>query len=573
MRQARTLALAPTSAVARRGGEGYKATMRLCPVSRASGAARGAGAQSVRRATWGKRGAGAIVAALTMLPARAGLVPRLRGRDGYVFEALGKSRERLSGVGAAHGTVLVPRCAAKPRVRSTHPFDGIVALAGGLEPGAIVRGPDVADVEVSAAGGPWRQATWDDLDRTVVAPGRYRVRFPSVGGTTTSLEIPACAGRARVDVDGHEVAVPHGPPAIVPLSAGPHEVVLTLDVTSYEQRIACGDRPRAGTPATGLEGLLVLTFASPAAARGGGRAVVYLPPGHDLAVAAPLLVGLHPWNGSMWTYAAYAGLIREARARDVLLLMPSGLGNSLYTADGESETMRAIEALSSVAAVDRRRVSIWGASMGGAGATTIGFHHPDRFASITSFFGDSKYDLTTYVRSLLPSSDAAHLVNALDVVENARNVPVWLVHGEQDRTSPIRQSEMLAEALKDRGFRVRFDRAPGEGHSGRLVARFLPELVASAGAARSQEYPSRVTFRSVRGSDTEAYGVRIVRDGARGDAFVDVALRDDAVHVQRAEGVRAIVLGRGALGANPDRPPRIVIDESRSAGLDVRWEP
>ena len=27
-----------------------------------------------------------------------------------------------------------------------------------------------------------------------------------------------------------------------------------------------------------------------------------------------------------------------------------------------------------------RRVSIWGASMGGAGATTVGFHHPDRFA-------------------------------------------------------------------------------------------------------------------------------------------------------------------------------------------------
>src|SRR6202142_3858081 len=106
--------------------------------------------------------------------------------------------------------------------------------------------------------------------------------------------------------------------------------------------------------------------------------------------------------------------------------------------------MVALDQLGRGLAVHPRAVSIAGASMGGAGATTIGFHRPDRFASITSFFGDSKYDLATYVRPILRDEAGAHAVNAADVADNARNVPVWLVHGEDDRVSPIAQSEILA---------------------------------------------------------------------------------------------------------------------------------
>jgi hypothetical protein len=177
--------------------------------------------------------------------------------------------------------------------------------------------------------------------------------------------------------------------------------------------------------------------------------------------------------------------------------------------------------------------------------------------------------LATYVRVILPDQSAAHLVNALDVVENARYLPVLLVHGVDDRTSPVRQSEMLARALRERGFAVRFERVAGFGHSGALVARFLPQVVAIAATARSPVSPPRVTYRSTRSSDTGAYGVRLVRALPRGDAFVDVELSDDAVHVHRADGVRAISLTPGALGSSRSAPPAI-IDETHS--VDVRWE-
>ncbi|HZU82657.1 MAG TPA: prolyl oligopeptidase family serine peptidase [Polyangiaceae bacterium] len=444
-------------------------------------------------------------------------------------------------------------------------------FAATIQPHAAVRGSEVSRVEVRAAGKTWRGAAWDDLDRARVDPGSYEIRFDADGGSLGAhVQLPHCAGRARITVDGRGVTAPAGP-ALVALPPGTHDIRITVSVSNYERRIACGDRPRVGEAASSVEGLGMLTFDSPAWVRGGGMAVVYVPPRHDVRAPAALLVGLHPWNGTMWTYAAYAELLRAAAALDVVLLLPSGLGNSLYTAEAEEEVMRAIAAVSGVIAIDPRAVTIWGASMGGAGAATIGLHRPDRFAAVVSFFGDSKYDTTTYVRAILPDEAAAHLVNALDVADNARHVPVWLVHGEQDRTCPIQQSEMLARALADRGFRVRFDRVPGEGHSGALVARFLPEVVFAAATARVPEDVTRVTFRSVRPSDTRAYGLTLVRRAATGDAFVDVERSDGVVHLRRAEGVRSVLLARGALGTSPERAPP-PIEGGAQAGVDVRWE-
>jgi pimeloyl-ACP methyl ester carboxylesterase len=371
-----------------------------------------------------------------------------------------------------------------------------------------------------------------------------------------------------VTLDGAAVAVAGAGPALVPLSAGEHVLSVRVTVSGYERRIACGGPARLGTPEALREGLLHLTFTSPHADAGGGSAVLFLPPGHDAAKPGPLLVLLHPWNGSIWTYAAYAELLDEAARRDLVLLFPSGLGNSLYTAPAEDEVLRALDAATSLVSTDPSRVSIAGASMGGAGATTIGLHAPDRFASITSFFGDSKYDLGTYVKAILHDEAGAHLVNAFDIADNARNVPVWLIHGEEDRVSPIAQSVILARALGERGFRVRFDRVPGLGHAGALVARFARELVDKASEARAPEHPSRVTFRGVRPADRSAYGVRFER-GHVGDGFVDIERASDGtVRVHDAENVRAIVLTPGALGA--ETGARVVLDPVAS-GVRVSW--
>ncbi len=448
------------------------------------------------------------------------------------------------------------------------------AEAPQIAPHPRVEGTELKSVEVaSATKRDFHPTAWADLARTARTPGDYALRFSVAGGNKIALEIPVCAGRGRVLVDGNAVATGSPGPVVVPLPSRPeqaYDVEIEVHVSNYERRIACGAPPRFGAELRGKDGLGVLSFMSPHAALGGGHAVVFVPPGHDAKKPATVLVGCHPWNGTPWTYAAYGELVSEAATKDVVLLQPSGLGNSLYTAPAEEEVLRALDALAQVVAIDPRRVSIWGASMGGAGATTIGLHHPDRFASVTSFFGDSRYDLSTYVKSILRDETGAHLVNALDVVDNARHVPIWLVHGESDVTSPIAQSILLARALEERHFQVRFDRVPAMGHSGALVARFAAEVVDRAAAAERPASPERVTFTSVRPQDTSAYGVHVARTGI-GDAFVDVELRDKAVHVRTARGIRSLELARGALGTSPAAPPPPIVVDDASAKIETRW--
>ena len=423
------------------------------------------------------------------------------------------------------------------------------ARGAGLEH-ATVEGPALERAEVAGADGAWTHVAWASIDAPR-APGTWRLRLRWRGGD--AVEIPHCAGRGRVVIDGAALSI--GPvPRVVTLAPGDgtHEAHIDVRVSKYEKRVACSDPVRVGVARRTVHGLSRVTFTSPSDARGGGEAVMFVPPTRDVHRKGPLLVGVHPWNGTPWTYAAYHELVDEARARDVALLMPSGLGNSLYVREAEEEVMRAIVAAGRLIAVDEARTSIWGASMGGAGATTIGLHRPDRFALVVSYFGDAKYDLGGYVRTILHDEAGAKLVNAIDVIDNARHVPIWLIHGEADRSSPVVQSQMLHDALVARGYKVDFDRVPDAGHEGPLVARFARRVVERAATAKAPEHPARVTFRSVRAEDTRAYGVRITRP-VRGDheAFVDLVARGAELHVLRAEGVSALSLSAGALGLEP----------------------
>ncbi len=434
-----------------------------------------------------------------------------------------------------------------------------------------VEGQAVEHVTVQPPGGNAETVAWSDLG-AARTPGLHVVRFSVTG---RAVVVPHCAGRGRVLVDGAVKDPGSKGPRVVRLDAeadggaSTHEIRIEVNVSTYERRIACGEAPRVGAVVPTRTGLATLSFTSPHAKAGGGEVVVFVPRGHDPKKPAALLVGLHPWNGSAWTYAAYRELLEEAQALDVVLAMPSGLGNSLYTERAEDEVMRAIDAVKGEVAIDPLRVSLWGASMGGAGATTIAFHRPDRFAFVASYFGDSKYDLTTYVKSILGGEAGAKKVNALDVVENARHLPVWLIHGEADRSSPVAQSAMLEAAMKKPGFTVDFDRVPNAGHEGTLVARFLRRVVARAATAKARVHPARVSFRSVRGIDTEAYGVRIVRAGER-DAFVDLEKKDDGVHVHRASGVTELVLAPGALDGAPSGSP-VVWHDVPEPRPTVRW--
>jgi hypothetical protein len=129
-------------------------------------------------------------------------------------------------------------------------------------------------------------------------------------------------------------------------------------------------------------------------------------------------------------------------------------------------------------------------------------------------------------------------------------LPIFLVHGESDATCPIRQSVMLYDAMKAAGFNVSFERVPAMGHEGPLVVKYIRRVVDTAATAIAPLHPTRVSFRSVRPTDVSAYGVTITKMGS--ESFVDLEKRAAGIYVLAAQGVSAIALAPGALGAKGD---------------------
>ncbi len=423
---------------------------------------------------------------------------------------------------------------------------------------AAVTGTPVDVVEVRHVGGGAMRESFGALSSEPRAPGIYTVSF-RVDAGALCIEIPPCAGRQEVRIDGARVQNPGTEVAqraaiVTDVQAkSAHDVSFDVKVSSYEKALRCSYAPRAGTRTQTTAGLSWVTFASPSVRLGGGHAVVFIPRGYAKDKPAPLLVGVHPWNGDEWTYAEYTELLEEADARGVVLLMPNGLGNTLYQAPSEAEVFRAMSELMQVVAIDPARTSIWGASMGGQGATTIGFHVPDRFANVTSFFGDARFDLSTYVRNLLPTEEAAHAVNPVDVAVNARHQKVLLIHGEDDHTSPIKESIDLDAGLRAFDYDVRFVRHAGMGHEAPMIMLHIKDIVREAQTAQIPAAPAHVTFRGVRPGDLGAYGVTLARGAAAGDVFVDIEkIEDGSIRVNALTNVTKITLRSGALGAAPD---------------------
>ena len=226
-----------------------------------------------------------------------------------------------------------------------------------------------------------------------------------------------------------------------------------------------------------------------------------------LPTPRPLIVELIPGTSDRVERAAgdcekICRIAAEAGLRCVAV-RPSGQGNgSVYQGLGEVDVYEVIEAVSELVPIDPDRITVTGASMGGAATWYHASHYPDVWAGAAPFCGYCDYQLwkkpggTTFHRS--PWEDFSWQSRGASYrVDNLRHVPVRIIHGEWDRGVgggvDVEHSRSMDRKLNELGFPHEYYEVPQTGHSCR-TDETLPPTVLWLLKQQKVRNPSRVSL-------------------------------------------------------------------------------
>jgi predicted peptidase len=187
--------------------------------------------------------------------------------------------------------------------------------------------------------------------------------------------------------------------------------------------------------------------------------LLYLPDGYETETDAefPLLLFLHGGGASgddleMLKRNGLAGKIEEGRSFPFMVLSPQNPHPRKFW--NETALITLLDQIEEEYRVDTSRVWVAGLSRGGYGAWRLAIQYPEHFAALVAVCGET------------PDHYAAWL----------GDMPIWVFHGEDDRTISVKESDEMVAALKKNGNPVRYTRYPHTGHNAWDQAFSDPEL-------------------------------------------------------------------------------------------------
>ncbi|MGQ9708718.1 MAG: prolyl oligopeptidase family serine peptidase [bacterium] len=198
--------------------------------------------------------------------------------------------------------------------------------------------------------------------------------------------------------------------------------------------------------------------------------------------------------------------------------------------------------------IDSDRVVLTGHSMGGHGTWHIGLAHPDLFAAIGPEAGWPSFSL--YVPNFLQRSIifcepgklsiremAARPDNAPAFLENALNLPVYILHGADDDNVPTIHGRNFALWLDRLGYQYHYQEVPGQRHwwsypDGTFCVDD-PGLVAFLKECRRNPGPRHIRFRTADLAQSHTcYWLTIDRVKTVGrDATVEAFAQDSTIEI------------------------------------------
>jgi poly(3-hydroxybutyrate) depolymerase len=234
---------------------------------------------------------------------------------------------------------------------------------------------------------------------------------------------------------------------------------------------------------------------------------------------------------------------------------------------GRLDALEVLEVVCTEFPVDSQRIYLTGHSMGGHGTWHIGLNFPDRFAAIAPEAGWPSFPL--YVpnflqRSIIFSEPAKLAIremalrpdNTPAMVENALNLPVFILHGGDDDNVPPIHGRTFALWLQTLGYEVRYKEVPGVKHwwsyPDGTVCVDDPELMSFLKEKKRRTAPERIRFRTADlGQSNRAYWLTIDRVKTVGrDATVDACATDSLIDI-KTSNITQLTLNLGPLNINP----------------------
>jgi len=228
------------------------------------------------------------------------------------------------------------------------------------------------------------------------------------------------------------------------------------------------DAIAAGTPDWGNKpGRTVLAYRSEVDGSVQPYAVT-LPEGFDANSKKrwPLYVVLHGRNGTLNEvrfFNMHEG--KPAKPDDQWIQIDVfGRVNNAFRWAGETDVFEAMNDVQKRYKINTSRVTLWGFSMGGAGAWHLGLHHPSRWASAGAGAGFVDFYRYQKKKEHLPAYQhrALSIYDAVDYSQNLTAVPFITYGGEKD--TQLLASLIIQERAKELGVPLELLIGPNMGH-------------------------------------------------------------------------------------------------------------
>ena len=215
----------------------------------------------------------------------------------------------------------------------------------------------------------------------------------------------------------------------------------------------------SGSGRTGihLRALLVVSLAATTAAAqkptsrtlvfdGHNRPYQLLIPAQAATAPVPLIVLLHGYGGNgQRPMSAWQGLARD---QGIALVAPNSLaeGWALLRGDGPDFFQALVEAVKKDAAIDARRVYLFGHSSGGHQALALGPLESEYFAAVAVHAG------------------ALNPTEGVFLREARRKIPIGMWHGKGDAIVPLQMGRDTGEMFKSLDFPITFNEIDNHTH-------------------------------------------------------------------------------------------------------------